>query len=97
MKINTLIRSTVAALLLALTGSAQAADSKAKDAKADKAKSYPLEKCVVSDEKLGGHGTPHVFKHEGREVKLCCKGCLKDFKKDSAKYIKKIEEAEKAK
>jgi hypothetical protein len=97
MKINTLIRSTVAALLLALTGSAQAADSKAKDAKADKAKPYPLEKCVVSDEKLGDHGTPHVFKHEGREVKLCCKGCLKDFKKDSAKYIKKIEEAEKAK
>lgn len=97
MKIKTLIHSTAAAALLVLTGSSHAADNKPKDGKADKAKPYPLEKCVVSDEKLGGHGEPHVFKHEGREVKLCCKGCLKDFKKDSAKYIKKIEEAEKAK
>jgi len=32
--------------------------------------------------------------YKDREVKLCCKGCLKDFNKDSAKYIKKIEAAE---
>jgi YHS domain-containing protein len=25
---------------------------------------------------------------------MCCKSCLKDFKKDPAKYIKKIEAAE---
>ena len=61
---------------------------------AEKAKPYPLDKCVVSDEKLGEMGKPYVFKHEGREVRLCCKSCLKDFKKDPAKYIKKIEEAE---
>ena len=36
----------------------------------------------------------YVFVHEGREIKLCCKSCLKDFKKDPAKYIKKIEAAE---
>ena len=63
---------------------------------ADKAKPYPLKTCVVSDEKLGGDmGEPYVFTHEGREIKLCCKSCLKDFKKDTAKYIKKIEAAEK--
>jgi YHS domain-containing protein len=61
---------------------------------ADKAKPYPLDKCVVSDEKLDSMGKPYIFKHEGREVQLCCKSCLKDFKKDPAKYIKKIEEAE---
>ena|SRR5437667_12581728 len=61
---------------------------------AEKAKPYPLDKCVVSDEKLGEMGKPYVFKHEGREVQLCCKSCLKDFKKDPAKYLKKIEEAE---
>ena len=61
---------------------------------AEKAKAYPLDKCVVSDEKLGEMGKPYVFKHEGREVQLCCKSCLKDFKKDPAKYLKKIEEAE---
>jgi len=61
---------------------------------AEKTKPYTLDKCVVSDEKLGEMGKPYVFTHEGREVKLCCKSCLKDFKKEPAKYIKKIEEAE---
>lgn len=60
-----------------------------------KAKPYPLKVCVVSDEKFGGDmGDPHVFTYEGREVKLCCKGCLDDFKKDAAKYVKKMEAAE---
>jgi hypothetical protein len=65
--------------------------------KADKAKSYPLTTCVVSGEKLGEMGAPHVFTHEGREVKLCCKSCLKDFNKEPAKFVKKIETAEKVK
>jgi len=73
---------------------AQAADSKA-DKPAAKAKPYTLKVCPVADEKLGEMGDPYVFIHEGREIKLCCKGCLKDFNKDSAKYIKKIEAAEK--
>lgn len=59
-----------------------------------KPKAYTLKTCAVSDEKLGGMGDPYVFVHEGREVKLCCKGCLKDFKKDPAKYVKKVEAAE---
>jgi hypothetical protein len=68
----------------------------AEDKKAEKAKPYPLKTCIVSDEKLGGeHGEPYVFTHEGQEIKLCCKPCLKDFKKDTAKYLKKIEDAEK--
>ena len=50
--------------------------------------------CPVSGDKLGEMGKPYVFKHEGREVQLCCKDCLKDFKKDPAKYIKKLEKAE---
>jgi hypothetical protein len=71
----------------------------AADAKADKPKPYPLDKCIVTDEKLGADPDmkPYVFTHEGREIKLCCKSCLKDFNKDTAKYIKKIEKAEKAK
>jgi YHS domain-containing protein len=80
---------TMTALLTALAGAvASAAD------KDEKAKPYPLEKCVVSGEKLGEMGKPYTFKHEGREVQLCCKDCLKDFKKDPAKYMKKIDEAE---
>ena len=64
---------------------------------ASKAKPYPLKTCVVSDEKLGGMGDPFVFTYKEREMKLCCKGCLKDFHKDPAKYVKKVETAEKKK
>lgn len=69
----------------------------AADKKADaKAKPYPLKTCVVSDEPLGGdHGEPYVFVHEGQEIKLCCKPCLKDFNKEPAKYLKKIDAGKK--
>ena len=58
---------------------------------------YPLKSCVVSDEKLDGDSTmkPYTFTHEGQEVKLCCKSCLKDFKKEPAKYMAKIKAAQK--
>lgn len=67
------------------------------DDKKAKAKPYPLATCLVSDEKIGADPgmKPYTFVHEGREVKLCCKSCLKDFKKDTAKYMAKIEAAEK--
>lgn len=62
-----------------------------------KAKPYPLKTCVVSDEEIGKDPDmkPHTFTYKGQEVKLCCKGCLKDFEKDPAKYMKKIEDAQK--
>ena len=67
----------------------------AADKKADKKlKPYPLKTCVVSGEKLGEMGDPYVWEYQGREIKFCCKGCIKDFKKDPAKYIKMMEEAE---
>jgi hypothetical protein len=79
----------VAAFIAApLTGSAD-------DKKADKPKPYTLKTCITDDEKLGSMGDPVVFVHEGREIKLCCEGCRADFKKNSAKYIKKLEKAEK--
>ena len=61
-----------------------------------KAKPYVLKTCPVSGETLGGDmGKPYVFVQDGREIKLCCKDCLKDFKKNPSKYIKQIEKAEK--
>jgi len=55
---------------------------------------YPLAVCIVSGEKLGGDmGKPHVFTHQGREIKLCCKSCLKEFMKDPATYLKKLDTA----
>jgi len=65
------------------------------DQKADaKLKPYTLKTCVVSGDKLGEMGEPFVYKYKDREIKLCCKSCLKDFNKEPAKYVKKIEEAE---
>ena len=70
---------------------------------ADKA-TYPLDICVVSGDKLegGSMGGPvdYVYKQEGkpdRLVRFCCKNCIKDFKKDPAKYLKKIDDASAAK
>ena len=62
-----------------------------------KPKPYPLDKCIVSDEKIGADADmkPHVFVVDGQEVKLCCKSCLKDFNKNKASYMKKIADAQK--
>ena len=60
-----------------------------------KAKPYPLQTCVVSGEKLGGMGDPYVFTYQGREIKLCCQGCLKKFNKESASFLKQLDAAEK--
>jgi YHS domain-containing protein len=59
-----------------------------------KLKPYTLKTCIISGDKLGEMGDPYLYEYEGREIKFCCKGCVKDFKKDPAKYIKKIEEEE---
>jgi hypothetical protein len=63
----------------------------------EKAKPYPLDKCLVTDEKLDDHGKPYVFTHQGQEIKLCCKDCLGDFKKEPAKYLGKLKEGDKEK
>src|SRR5437667_3937704 len=85
-----LVAGFLCAPMLALS-----ADSKG-DKKDEKAKPYPLKTCIVSDEKLGGDmGDPYVFTYEGREIKLCCKSCKKDFDKAPKKFISKVEAAEK--
>ena len=74
-------------------------------AKDEKAKPYPLDFCLVSDEKFATSDMkPFELVHEGQTIKFCCKNCVKDFKKDPKKYltkladeVKKQEEAKKAK
>src|SRR6187549_283308 len=85
---------TFTALALTVSFLAAPLGGLAEEKQAEKAKPYPLDKCIVSDEKLGEMGKPFVFVHEGQEIKLCCKSCQKDFKKEPAKYMKKLKEAE---
>lgn len=76
------------AAVVALTALTAVAEEKKDAPKPDK-----LTTCPVSGDKLGEMGKPYVFEYKGQEVKLCCKSCKKDFDKDPAKYIKKIEDA----
>jgi YHS domain-containing protein len=57
---------------------------------------YPLDTCVVTGEKLGNHGEPYTFKYKDREVIFCCKACKKDFLKKPEEFLKKIDDAAKA-
>lgn len=63
---------------------------------------YPLKTCLVSDESLGsmGDAIPYVHRVAGkpdRVVFFCCEGCTDDFKADPAKYLKKLDDAQKGK
>ena len=84
----------IAALLLAAGLALRAEDTNASAATSptpDK-----LTTCPVSGDKLGGDmGGPYVFTYKDQEVKLCCKGCKKDFDKNPDKYISKIRAADK--
>ena len=86
MKTTTILLAAVA-ILGSSVATVRAADSAVP-------KSYPLKKCVVSDEPLGEHGkSVKVTTPDGTDVYLCCKDCLKDFKKDPAKYGKMVTDA----
>ena len=75
---------------LALAATTATAEDKKAPATPDK-----MTTCPVSGDKLGAMDKPFVFEYKGREVKLCCKDCKKDFDKDPAKYMKKIVAADK--
>ncbi|HEX4264792.1 MAG TPA: hypothetical protein VH597_10675 [Verrucomicrobiae bacterium] len=79
------------AALLALAAFTATAEDKQDAPKPDQ-----LTTCPVSGDKLGEMGKAYTFEYKGHEVKLCCKDCKKDFDKDPAKYMKKIEAADKA-
>ncbi|MEK7675169.1 MAG: TRASH domain-containing protein [Verrucomicrobiota bacterium] len=93
--LKTISRTVMMGGILAVSLAAFGADHKEHGGqKTEKAKPYPLATCVVSDEKLGGDmGEPYIFTYQGREFKLCCKSCLKDFDKDQAKYVAKWDAA----
>ncbi|MFZ5494296.1 MAG: hypothetical protein ACOZE5_03035 [Verrucomicrobiota bacterium] len=65
---------------------------------------YPSDSCPVSADKLegGDMGPPqdYVYREEGkpdRLVRLCCNHCVRDFKKEPAKFLKMLDDAAAAK
>ena len=56
---------------------------------------YPLATCVVTDEPLHD---PVVYTHRqagkpDRVVRLCCEGCVEDFRGDPEKFLRKLDAA----
>ena len=85
-KLTTILSGIAAGILFAGCGSGQ----KAADPNVI---ASPLDTCRVADKKRGSTGKPHTFGHEGREIKFCCVGCDDEFKTNTAKYIKKFDDA----
>lgn len=54
---------------------------------------YPLESCIVSSQTLGSMGDPIHYDHNGREIRFCCKGCIRKFQSSTDYYISKIDES----
>jgi YHS domain-containing protein len=42
--------------------------------------------CPVSGDKVGSIGKPVIVDYQGKKIALCCRNCVKDFKKNPAKY-----------
>jgi YHS domain-containing protein len=83
----------LAAALAVVPLAGRADDAGSTGSAAAKPKPDLLTTCPVSGDKLGEMGKPYVFVYQGQEVKLCCPNCKKDFDKDPAKYLKKIQDA----
>ncbi|HIJ72896.1 MAG TPA: hypothetical protein HPP83_02235 [Candidatus Hydrogenedentes bacterium] len=54
---------------------------------------YPLDTCLVSEEKLGAMGQPIDKVYDNRLVRFCCKGCIAQFEKATTQYLTKLDEA----
>ncbi len=57
------------------------------------AKPCPMTVCPVMGDPLDADA--YSFVYEGREFKFCCDGCLDDFEKNPAKFVKMWDDAEK--
>jgi YHS domain-containing protein len=94
MKNSKLIAETIlAAAFVVVPLAGRAADTGSSASTEAKPKPDMLTTCPVSGDKLGEMGKPYVFVYKGQEVKLCCPHCKKDFDKNPAKYLKKIQDA----
>lgn len=82
------LRVALLSTLVGLAVGCRTPEQPAPDPKAAKAQPYVLTMCLVSDEKLDP-GDPSLI-YKGREIRVCCEGCLKDFKKNPEKYLKLI-------
>lgn len=87
------LRHAIAAVVGTLTLIVPPLANPARSAPAGLPASYPLDRCIVSGERLGDHGDVVIKEYDGREVRFCCKMCVRDFEADAATYLKKLDQA----
>ncbi len=51
-------------------------------------KPYPLENCVVSNDKIDPQVPPLIY--NGQEYRFCCRGCIKKFNREPDKYAARL-------
>lgn len=61
-------------------------------AETPKADPYPLDKCIVSGQKLGTMGEGTKIEYKGREIKFCCPACKPKFDANPDEYLQKIDD-----
>ena len=84
-----LLLARLRALLLAVLLLAVAASSgRADEAPPGVVKPYPLDNCVVSNDKIDPQVPPLVY--NGQEYRFCCRGCIKKFNRDPDKYAARL-------
>lgn len=56
---------------------------------------YPMKKCIVSGEELGGMGEPVEKLYGTTLVRFCCNSCVRSFEKEGEKFMKELAAARK--
>ncbi len=54
--------------------------------------SFGTTTCAVSGDAILEFGTAVIIEHQGQQIYLCCRGCIKDFDKDPVYWMGKIED-----
>jgi len=62
---------------------------------ADQTRYYPMDTCIIGGDPLieDGEDIAVEMVYGNRLIRLCCKGCKKDFKADPEKYIEILDKA----
>lgn len=90
--ISTIV-AALAAAFITTAAFAHEGEDHAKGGRSVVPKVYPLKKCPVSDDGFD-HGKPvKVTTPDGTDVWLCCKDCVREFKKNPEKYGKMVKDA----
>jgi len=74
----------------AVSGDSSVAKALASLSAEDRTAAEKQKTCPVSDESLGGMGTPIKVSVNGRDVFLCCEGCKETLQGDPDKYLAKL-------